>query len=49
MAPGGKGCAFMLKSKAGKNIDLNFGIAMKTCPNSDMCVRESERASARER
>ena len=32
VAPGGKGCTFKLKSAS----DLDLGIALKTCPNSDV-------------
>lgn len=36
MAPGGDGCRFKLKANAGSNIQVDLGIAMKTCPNSDL-------------
>ena len=35
VAPGGKGCTFKLKS-ASDAVDLDLGIAVKTCPNSDV-------------
>ena len=36
MAPGGDGCRFKLKAKAGSNVQVDLGIAMKTCPSSDL-------------
>ena len=36
MIPGGEGCKFKLKAKAGSKVQMDLGLAMKTCPNSDM-------------